>query len=108
VPLEKLRLVVTSEATGRAEYIRFLNRGPPLKASIPVFNIDRWKKAFGSRITKVLLGIQVPAAASMNWPSTVQSEYNSELFDDEPFQLPLVKFHDPNEGGTCYYRRAQP
>jgi hypothetical protein len=53
---------------------------------------------FRSRISDILTGIRAPAAASTNWPSIVE-------FRPGFRQLPLLKFCDPNKGGTCYYRQ---
>jgi hypothetical protein len=50
-----------------------------------------------TRFSEVLLGIRAPVAASTNWPPIVECDlWNTSQ---------LLKFCDPNKGGTCQYRK---
>jgi hypothetical protein len=96
IRLAKLRLIVATLDTFRAEDIEHLN----CKTYNPC-SIRRYKRIvmrYGrlkTRIREVILGMRAPAVASIHWPSIVDAKYCGEAL--------LLKFCDPSEGGIgCY------
>jgi hypothetical protein len=97
--LAKLRLIVATLNTFRAEDIDHLNHKTYNPCSTRRYKgIVMRNGHLKTRIREAILGMRAPAVASIHWPSRVEAGFSDEM--------PLLKFCDPSEGGiSCYGKK---
>jgi hypothetical protein len=96
IRLAKLRLIVATLNTFRAEDIDHLNHKTynPCSSRRHRGIVVRHRD-IKTGIREVILGMRAPAVASIHWPSIVEVGFSDEM--------PLLKICDPSEGGiSCY------